>query len=124
MLGKASEYPQSSGFIAAMLRRSLAFALLLATALGGCAGDNVVNSRLYYVGPTYNRDEDKSCEELVRLIKAKDAEIRVIEARIAKSERDAGGGIVSTMVHRPTLGPVQAERYAYREAAENKRCPM
>jgi hypothetical protein len=106
-----------------MSRRPLAPVLLLAAALGGC-GDNVVNSRMYYVGPNYNRDEDKSCEELVKLIKAKDAQIKAIEARIATAEKDAGGSVVATMVHRPNLAPVQAERYRYREIAEEKRCAM
>ena len=105
-----------------MLRRPLAI-LALTAMLGGC-GDNLVNSRVFYVGPNFNRDEDKSCEELAKLIKGKDAEIAVIEARIAKAERGGGGTFVSTMVHKPTLAPIQAERYAYREAAQQKRCPL
>lgn len=97
--------------------------LVLAAALGGC-GDNLVNSRVFYVGPNFNRNEDKSCEELAKLIKGKDAEIKKIEGHIAKAEQGSGGTFVSTMVHRPNLAPLLAERYAYREAAGNKRCPM
>jgi hypothetical protein len=108
-----------------MLPRVLTIAVLLAAAapLGGC-GDNVVNSRVFYVGPNFNRDEDKSCEELAKLIKAKDEQIRKIEGLIAKAEQDAGGSVVATMVHKPALAPLQAERYAYREAAQQKRCPL
>jgi hypothetical protein len=106
-----------------MTCRPLAVCLVLTALLGGC-GDNLVNSRVFYVGPNFNRDEDKSCEELAKLIKAKDAEIAVIEKRIAKAEMGGGGSFVSAMVHKPNLAPIRAERYAYREAAQEKRCPM
>jgi hypothetical protein len=106
-----------------MLRHRLTACLALAAVLGGC-GDNLVNSRVFYVGPNFNRDEDKSCEELAKLIKGKDAEIAAIEKRIAKAEQGGGGSFVSAMVHKPNLAPLQAERYAYREAADQKRCPV
>lgn len=117
----ASENPQSSGFLPAMLR--LALLVVLAVPLAGC-GDTMMNSRMFYVGPNFNRDEDKSCEELAKLIKARDAEIAKIEGHIARAERGAGGSFVSTVVHRPNLAPLQAERYAYRETAQQKRCPI
>jgi hypothetical protein len=98
-------------------------ALLLAVALAGC-GDNLVNSRMFYVSPNFNRPEDKSCEDLEKLIKAKDAEVKTIEARIAKAERDTGGGVVATIAHRPSLAPAQAERYALREIAQKKGCGL
>lgn len=95
--------------------------LLLAAGLAGC-GDNLVNSRLFYVGPTYNKPEDMSCEELQARILGKDSEIRAIEAQIAKAKQDPGGGLISLMAHEPRLAPARAERYALREAAAKNDC--
>jgi hypothetical protein len=106
-----------------MTRAAIAVSLLLAALLAGCS-DNLANSRMFYVGPNFNRDEDKSCDELRGLITGMNAQIKAIEGRIAKAEQDPGGGFVAVLAHRPALAPAQAQRFAYREAAQKQGCQL
>lgn len=105
------------------MQRPLLAVLAATAALAGC-GDSMINSRVYFVDRPYQRLDTRSCAQLVETLAKLDRQIADIEAKIARAESGAGGTFVATVVLKPELAPPRAERYAVREAAERKGCPL
>ena len=95
-------------------------ALLLAAALGGCAGvmDTIGDP---YVAP--GKFHFLRCPDLVARLDTAEARHKELTALMERSGTGVGGGAVNMFVYQPDVDKVAAELRALKQTAAEKNCP-
>jgi hypothetical protein len=102
------------------MRIRLGAAMLLAVALGGCAGvmETVGDP---YVAP--GKFHFLKCPDLTTRLDAAEARHKELLALMERSGNGVGGGAVNMLVYQPDVNNVEAELRALKETAAEKNCP-
>jgi hypothetical protein len=93
---------------------------LLATMLGGCAGQ--VGGSMFFLTP-YNLDQ-LSCEELKKRIDSAAIRLKDYDDLRGKAMRGTGGGFVSAMVYGPDYERAQWDLRVYGDEAARRNCAI
>jgi hypothetical protein len=102
-----------------LTRTRLGGAVLLAAALGGCAGLTATVGDPYVAPGKFNF---LRCQDLATRLETAEARQRELQALIERSGSGFGGGAVNAFVYRPDLDGVEAELKALRQTAAEKNC--
>jgi hypothetical protein len=102
------------------MRIRLGAAMLLAVALGGCAGvmETVGDP---YVAP--GKFHFLKCPDLATRLDAAEARHKELLALMERSGNGVGGGAVNMLVYQPDVNNIEAELRALQQAAAEKNCP-
>jgi hypothetical protein len=102
------------------MRIRLGAAMLLAAALGGCAGvmETVGDP---YVAP--GKFHFLKCPDLATRLDAAEARHKELLALMERSGNGVGGGAVNMLVYQPDVNNIEAELRALQQAAAEKNCP-
>jgi hypothetical protein len=102
------------------MRIRLGAAMLLAAALGGCAGvmETVGDP---YVAP--GKFRFLKCPDLATRLDTAEARHKELLALMERSGAGAGGSAINTFVYRPDMNNNEAELRALQQTAAEKNCP-
>jgi hypothetical protein len=100
-------------------RTSLGGVVLLAAALGGCAGLTATVGDPY-VAP--GKFSFLRCQDLATRLETTEARHRELQALMERSGSGVGGGAVNAFVYRPDMDGVEAELKALKATAAEKNC--
>jgi hypothetical protein len=102
-----------------LTRTRLGGALLLAAALGGCAGLTATVGDPY-VAP--GKFSFLHCPDLATRLETTEARHRELQALMERSGSGVGGGAVNAFVYRPDMDGVEAELKALKATFAEKNC--
>jgi spore germination cell wall hydrolase CwlJ-like protein len=106
--------------MAMRIKIRLGGAMLLAAALGGCAGI-METAGDPYVAP--GKFHFLRCPDLATRLQEADARHRELLALMERSGSGVGGGAVNMFVYQPDVNNVEAELRALQATAAEKKCP-
>ena len=100
-------------------RTRLGGVVLLAAALGGCAGLGATVGDPYVSPGKFNF---LHCPDLATRLETAEARHRELQALMERSGSGVGGGAVNAFVYRPDMDGVEAELKALKATAAEKNC--
>jgi hypothetical protein len=103
-----------------LTRTRLGGAVLLAAALGGCAGLTATVGDPFIAPGKFNF---LRCPDLATRLETAETRQRELQALMERSGSGIGGNTVNMFVYRPDLDGVDAELKALRQTSAEKNCP-
>jgi hypothetical protein len=94
-------------------------AILLAAALGGCAGLSATVGDPYVAPGKFGF---LRCPDLATRLETTEARHKELQALMERSGSGVGGGAVNMFVYRPDMDGVEAELKALKQTAAEKNC--